>query len=583
MSRRRRATWWAFGAAVAIGTGVLAWLSVAMLRLERSEAEAGARLEHEAAMSEVLWRMDAWLAPLLTAEAQRPLADYRAFNPVANAYTNLLSRLTPGDVLAPSPLLTFRSDLFPLHFQVDAKGTISSPQVPEGNELDVLQGQTLANDVAGKGAILRAVSLALTPKQLEKCSVAAETQFPVLSAQPTPLPAQVEAEEERNYQQRAQGTKGARQKLAWASEEGGDSGKPANADVAPGPLLPMWIDGTKDQHLVFVRRVPLGDGVGFQGVLAAWPHLRDALLAEVRDAPVTAGARLVRVGTDHAWPRSRLLTTVPAALETPDPRVVLPTFTPIRGLLVLAWLAFAGVAVLVGFTLRAALAFGDRRARFASAVTHELRTPLTTFRMYSEMLAQGMVRDEDRRRQYLETLQSEADRLSRLVENVLAYARIEDGRFTAQRVRMTLDDLVERTEPVLARRAQDAGVEFSVELHDADATLLVDADAVGQILFNLVDNACKYGAGPILLHGARTVRHIELAVHDCGAGIPVAHRQRIFAAFDRGERSPGDNEKPGVGLGLALARSLARDLGGDLTLADAASGTRFVLRLPATT
>ena len=173
MSRHQVSAWSAFWTSVAIGTGVLAWLTIAMLRLERSEAEAGARLEHEAAMSEVLWRMDAWLAPRLTAEAQRPLADYRAFNPVANAYTNLLNKLTPGEVVTPSPLLTFRSDLFPLHFQVDPKGAITSPQVPEGNELDVLQGQTLADDVGDKRAILREVSQALTPVRLEVCSVAA--------------------------------------------------------------------------------------------------------------------------------------------------------------------------------------------------------------------------------------------------------------------------------------------------------------------------------------------------------------------------------------------------------------------------
>ncbi len=573
MNRRRAATWWTFGAAVAIGTGVLGWLSVAMLRLEHREAEAGARLEHETAVGAVLWRMDAWLAPILAAEAQRPLTDYRAFNPVANAYTNRLNKLVPGEVVAPSPLLTFRSDLFPLHFQIDAAGKTSSPQVPEGNELDVLEGQTLATDVVEKRALLREISAALTPAGLEVCSIAAANQFPhaATAVQPEPDP----QDESLNYQQRAQGTKSARQKLAWAVT-------PTDPpDLAPGPLLPMWFDGPSEARLLFVRRVPLGAETGFQGLMADWPRLRATLLAEVSDAPETVGARLVRADDVARTSRSRLLTTVPAALETIRPSVHLPRFTPVRGLLLLTWLAFAGVAGLVGLTLRAALAFGDRRARFASAVTHELRTPLTTFRMYSEMLAQGMVRDETRRKQYLETLQSEADRLSRLVENVLAYARIEDGRFTAQRVSLGLGELVERAVPVLTRRAQESGFALEVITADPQTVLHVDADAVGQILFNLVDNACKYGAAPIVLRSERHGQEVELCVEDHGPGIPAEHRRRIFAAFDRGERQPGDNERPGVGLGLALARSLARDLGGDLTLADSEAGARFVLRLPA--
>ena len=113
----------------------------------------------------------------------------------------------------------------------------------------------------------------------------------------------------------------------------------------------------------------------------------------------------------------------------------------------------------VGFTLRSTMALGERRARFASAVTHELRTPLTTFRMYSEMLADDMVKDPAQRATYLSTLRSEADRLSRLVENVLCFARLEDGRYRGRRERVAVSDLLERVNTAAAtahQRSEDA-------------------------------------------------------------------------------------------------------------------------------
>ena len=155
----------------------------------------------------------------------------------------------------------------------------------------------------------------------------------------------------------------------------------------------------------------------------------------------------------------------------------MPRWTPGRTLLAIAWAALLGTALTVALTLRSALTFGDRRARFASAVTHELRTPLTTFRMYSEMLAKGMVTDPARQQQYLATLHSESDRLARLVENVLGYARIEDGRFTARIERVTLGDLIARVRPVLERRAADAEFQLDIQLEGSDVT--VNAQAQG--------------------------------------------------------------------------------------------------------
>jgi signal transduction histidine kinase len=283
-----------------------------------------------------------------------------------------------------------------------------------------------------------------------------------------------------------------------------------------------------------------------------------------------------------------MLATIPAALRVPTPQLLaVGLLSPARSTLALTWMAVLAGIVAVAMTLRASIAFALKRARFASAVTHELRTPLTTFRMYSEMLAEGMVTDGDQRQTYLETLRDESGRLSMIVENVLAYARLEEDRRPARSVTTTAADLVQEVVPTLRRRTDSAGLKLLVEADlPAPAPLEVDVEAVGQILFNLVDNACKYAADASdrtvhLTAEARDGR-LVLCVHDHGPGVPGAVAARIFDAFDRGTRSGGD-PTPGVGLGLALARGLARDMGGDLKLrppGDNASGACFELTLP---
>jgi signal transduction histidine kinase len=204
--------------------------------------------------------------------------------------------------------------------------------------------------------------------------------------------------------------------------------------------------------------------------------------------------------------------------------------------------------------------------------------------MYSEMLAKDVVRDEEKRREYLRTLQGESDRLAHLVENVLAYARIEDGRHQPRRQEIRAEELLERVLPALLPRCEEADVRLETRPGASGETRLhTDADAVEQILFNLVDNACKYGRSPtdprILIESDLEGERFALRVRDNGEGIPASKRRAIFSAFDRGARDPSD-ENPGVGLGLALARALARDLGGELVLEDGGSGACFRLELP---
>jgi signal transduction histidine kinase len=249
-------------------------------------------------------------------------------------------------------------------------------------------------------------------------------------------------------------------------------------------------------------------------------------------------------------------------------------------------LAAAAAAAL----LHGTLALSERRAAFVSAVTHELRTPLTTFKLYSEMLAEDMVTEPAQRKKYLATLSAEAARLGHLVENVLSYARLERGQARQHREHLSVRELVERLAPRLAERAEMAGLALAPDTTApaADAGLEIDVAAVEQILFNLVDNACKY-AGP---DAADRTIHLEvrpapgpsrfatLRVRDHGPGLSKEAARRLFQPFSRSTAAAARGV-PGVGLGLALSRRLARSLGGTLSHdSEITDGAAFLLRLP---
>ena len=339
-----------------------------------------------------------------------------------------------------------------------------------------------------------------------------------------------------------------------------------------------WLDG----DLVLLRRVRRGDERSLQGTWIDWPALRASLLAQV--AKVAPGSGLEPVGERDETAPGRRLALLPARL-IPGPMLETEPqdWTPVRLSLAAAWAAALLGLVGVGSLLKSAVTLSQRRADFVSAVTHELRTPLTTFRLYTEMLAEDLV-PAGERPSYLATLQREADRLWHLVENVLTFSRLE-RRGAATRVEsLPLGDLLERIVPRLAERAAQAELAMKV---DASAEISaqrvrVDLASAEQILLNLVDNACKYAPNPVqpTLHlaAARRGRHAVVRLHDHGPGIEPRERRRIFHTFHRSaDRAAGS--APGVGLGLALSRRLARQMGGDLRLVASEEGASFELLL----
>ncbi|HEY0670928.1 MAG TPA: HAMP domain-containing sensor histidine kinase [Longimicrobiales bacterium] len=219
------------------------------------------------------------------------------------------------------------------------------------------------------------------------------------------------------------------------------------------------------------------------------------------------------------------------------------------------------------------------RANFVSGVSHELRTPLAQIRMFAEMLLLGRVRSESDRRRSLEIIDTEARRLSQLVENVLQVARSENGHLHVNPIAMSVAPIVRECVESFSVLAQARGIEFRTELED-NLIAPVDSAALRQIVLNLLDNAAKYGPdGQRVVIGAALYENTaRIWVDDEGPGIPVRERQRVFDPF---YRTRDTQPTTGSGIGLAVVRELVALHGGEAWIDDAPdAGTRVVVQFP---
>ncbi len=355
--------------------------------------------------------------------------------------------------------------------------------------------------------------------------------------------------------------------------------------VQVGPMRPQWMfaeDGSS--YLLLVRSARLETKTVFQGVVLDWTRLKDVLLDEIR--PTFPDAALVPV-YDGEENTERQMAAIPARLDPgPTPPAEAPGWTPLRLGLSLGW--GAALVALAGIWIggRALIDLSERRIRFVSAVTHELRTPLTSLRLYLDLLTSGMIEDEEKQKEYLRTLHGESDRLNRLIENVLDFARLEKRTLQTHVAPTKVDSLLDSARATWADRVAADGKELVViGTVPVDQTVRTDARIVGQILGNLIDNARKYSPGaadPRIWVWAKpgVGQRIVFEVEDRGPGVPLAERTTIFRPFRRGQAA--DTTAGGAGLGLALAKQWAEMLGGTLVyrVADGGVGACFRLELP---
>ncbi len=256
----------------------------------------------------------------------------------------------------------------------------------------------------------------------------------------------------------------------------------------------------------------------------------------------------------------------------------------------LGLLLVASVGLVVR-SLRREIEVNRQQRNFLSAVTHELRSPLASARLYLESIALGRAEGEKQAR-YLTHAREDLERLRRLVEEMLASARLTEGQAVLVREQVALGAFVQERMGAFTQSPLGHDVELGLTL-DADPVVSADLEALAKIVDNLVSNAIKYG-GPSPRVDVR-VAVVErpsgaakatgrgwgrIEVRDHGAGLAGADARAIFEPFVRG----GDEDvrkSPGVGLGLFLVKQLAQAHGGAVGVEDAAGGgARFWVELP---
>ena len=253
------------------------------------------------------------------------------------------------------------------------------------------------------------------------------------------------------------------------------------------------------------------------------------------------------------------------------------------GLVVLVMTVLIGVYTTLSSTMRE-LRLSRLQTDFVSNVSHELRTPLTSIRMFVETLQSGRLQDPERVEECLDLLSQETDRLSRRIERVLNWARMEAGRRVYDLEPVAVADVVADALDAFKMHnlLDDVSDRVSVDLQDDLPALNVDRDAIAEALLNLVANAIRHGDDTTRVHitADRRGSTIGLTVADDGPGIAKAHVRRIFEKFYQvNPLLAADNH--GSGLGLSIVRAVVQGHGGHVALnTEEGRGSQFTLWLP---
>lgn len=268
-------------------------------------------------------------------------------------------------------------------------------------------------------------------------------------------------------------------------------------------------------------------------------------------------------------------------LETDDgdePMIIKVTFTPIKK----ENQEIVGtVAVLQNITEQEML---DRqRKEFVANVSHELRTPLTTIKSYLEALDDGAIHEPEIASQFLTVTRQEADRMTRLINDLLQLSRLDAKKTRFNKQRIYISDLLSAAVDRFSVQAQQKSIQLSLHVSDTLPCVYVDPDKINQVLDNLISNAIKYTSetGKVQVKAEpRNDGQVEVTITDTGIGIPQKDLERIFERFYRVDKARSRN-MGGTGLGLAIAQEIIRGHEGEIRIeSEYKKGTTVSFTLP---
>jgi len=584
--KRIRYAWPVFGLCLVILLTAMGWITHQALRLDAAEELSRADADMQERTRLALWRLDSAMIPLIIQESARPWHAYNAFMPIEQAFNTKYEKLPSGSIQRPSELMMYDSPDILLHFQVSKEGLITSPQVPNDIELE---GANKFQDAIGNSIAISNLDVISTINGSHPLfgladKIGFEPSLESGPQNPTNQKKQVSERQrqwelnvnENDYRNRSTGIAQQRANSSISSIL-----LPGAVPVSQGKMQPLWLEG----KLLLIKRVRVGSEEYVQGCWLSWENIRTWLLSNLDD--LLPGSDLVPAEgpPQQAMGEARMANLPVRLIPGKVPDIDTGQAKPLHLTLTTAWACVLLGAACVGLVLAQAISLSQRRGAFVSAVTHELRTPLTTFRLYCDMLAGGMVANEQKRDTYIGRLKAESDRLSHLVENVLAYARLSKPRPTEAMEVLDIDTLAKRLVDRLETRADHSGKTLVVEIEETacDNSVRVDVSRLEQILLNLVDNSCKFTAraddNRVHLSFTTSPSHGVIRIRDHGKGIDPEQLSKLFTVFNRSAHQAA-GEAPGIGLGLALSRQLAKDMGGNLRYdTSITDGACFVLTI----
>ncbi len=255
------------------------------------------------------------------------------------------------------------------------------------------------------------------------------------------------------------------------------------------------------------------------------------------------------------------------------------------------WFYFVVILLVVSVTLfgayllwrdvRRELATAEMRSHFVSSVSHELKTPLTAIRMFAETLRMRSTKPETQA-EYLDTIVSESERLSRLLNNVLDFAKIERGSKVYRRAPQALGEIAQASARAMQYPLEQAQFKLRVNVNDGLPPVKVDRDAIEQAILNLLANAMKYSGEnkDVGLTIEKVGNEAVITVTDRGVGIAAEEQKRIFDQYYRAETDE-NRHIPGTGLGLTLVDHIAKAHAGYVTVeSELGTGSKFSIHLP---